>query len=134
MTKVFVNGTFDVIHPGHIRLLETARRLAGTGGSVVVAIDSDDRVKSKKGMDRPVFSQEDRLFVISSLRYVDLVRVFHSDEELEKLIKDFNPWYMVKGSDYIDQPVIGSNYCKQIVYVERNEYSTSKILQSTAVG
>lgn len=130
MTKVFVNGTFDVIHPGHIKLLETARKLAGSGGSVVVAIDSDRRVSEKKGPNRPIFSEADRLKVISSIRYVDLVRVFDTDQELEDLIKNFNPWYMVKGSDYQNQPIIGKQYCKQVVFVERDDNSTTKIIGS----
>lgn len=128
MTKVFVNGTFDVVHPGHLKLLETARKLSGSGGSVVVAIDSDRRVRERKGENRPVFSQDDRLRLLSSIRYVDLVRIFDSDQELEDIIKSFNPWYMVKGTDYQNQPIIGKQYCRQVVYVERDDNSTTKII------
>lgn len=128
MTKVFVNGTFDVIHPGHIKLLETARKLSGSGGSVLVAIDSDRRVIEKKGTSRPLFSQDDRLKVLSSIIYVDWVRVFDSDQELEDIIKSYSPWYMVKGSDYINQPIIGQQYCRQVVFVERDDNSTTKII------
>ena len=71
MTKtVFVNGTFDILHRGHLDLLEYAR---SQGDKVVVGIDSDDRVREKKGPTRPVNTAEDRAHMLQSLKFVDHV-------------------------------------------------------------
>ena len=70
MSTVFVNGTFDVLHRGHLMLLEYAK---GQGDSLIVAIDTDARVKEKKGYSRPVNSESERIFMLQNLRWVDLV-------------------------------------------------------------
>lgn len=123
---VFVNGTFDVLQPGHIALLTWARQ---QGSCLVVAIDSDRRVKEKKGSERPFFSKEDRVFMLSSLRVVDIIYSFDSDEELEKLIKEIKPDIMVVGSDWKDKKVIGSEFAKDLQFFDRvGNYSTTRIL------
>jgi D-beta-D-heptose 7-phosphate kinase/D-beta-D-heptose 1-phosphate adenosyltransferase len=128
MKRIFVNGTFDMMHRGHLELLKYARSL---GDQVWVAIDSDRRAKKLKGAGRPVETQEDRKFMLESLKYVDLVFIFDSDDELEQIIKGCKPEIMVKGSDYKGMPIIGSFYCKKIVFFERlHEYSTTKTLQN----
>ena len=83
MTKVFVNGTFDVLHPGHLALLNYARSL---GDYVVVGIDTDDRVREKKGPSRPVNGEKDRRIMLLNLKSVDEVKFFGTDEELENYI------------------------------------------------
>ena len=128
LNRIFVNGTFDMLHRGHLELLKYARSL---GEQLWVAIDSDKRTKKLKGAGRPVINQPDRKFTLESLKYVDLVLVFDTDEELEQIIKGCNPTIMVKGSDYIGKPIIGRQYCKQIIFFDRiNEYSTTKALQN----
>jgi D-beta-D-heptose 7-phosphate kinase/D-beta-D-heptose 1-phosphate adenosyltransferase len=82
MTTVMVNGTFDVLHPGHIALLNTARSY---GDHLVVAIDTDRRVKELKGDKRPINNQNDRRIMLSALKAVDIVELFDSKEELIKL-------------------------------------------------
>jgi D-beta-D-heptose 7-phosphate kinase/D-beta-D-heptose 1-phosphate adenosyltransferase len=127
MNRIFVNGTFDMLHRGHLELLKYARSI---GDQVWVAIDSDRRTKKLKGAGRPVVNQADRKFVLESLKYVDLVFIFDTDEELDEIIKGCKPTIMVKGSDYKGKPIIGSHYCKQIIFFDRlNEYSTTKALQ-----
>jgi D-beta-D-heptose 7-phosphate kinase/D-beta-D-heptose 1-phosphate adenosyltransferase len=129
MTKIVVNGSFDVVHYGHLKLLEYARSFPNS--YVLVLIDSDLRIQQLKGPSRPVNKVHERKFQLSSLKYVDDVAVFGSDEELIALIKDFSPDYMIKGSDYKDKPVIGSEYCKEIIFYDRiKNYSTTQKIQS----
>jgi len=123
--KVWVNGTFDVLHVGHIKLLE----FASTFGKVKVGIDTDKRVKELKGIDRPFNKQEDRKLMLESLKFVDEVLLFDSREELINCIKDYKPDYMIIGDDYKNQKVYGSEYAKKLVFFEKlPNYSSSKIL------
>ena len=114
MTKVIVNGTFDILHLGHLRLLQHARSYPNS--YVLVLTDSDKRIKELKGPNRPIHTEYERTSLLFALKYVDKVEVFNSDEELAQLIKDFDPDVMVKGSDYKDKPVIGAEYCKKIIF------------------
>ena len=125
--KIFVNGTFDVLHPGHVALLNYAR---GLGVHLLVAIDSDRRVRALKGASRPFFNQTDRKFVLSSLRCVDQVEVFDTDDELEHIIKVYEPDIMVKGSDYVNKPIIGEEHCGRIEFFKRiDDYSSTKAIE-----
>jgi len=125
MIKVFVNGTFDIIHFGHLQLLNYARSL---GDSLTVGIDSDERVREKKGVSRPINNVCERQELLLNLKAVDHVYVFNTDSELIDLIKDCD--IMVKGSDYRGKSVIGETYCKNVIYFDRlNEYSSTKKIQ-----
>jgi D-beta-D-heptose 7-phosphate kinase/D-beta-D-heptose 1-phosphate adenosyltransferase len=125
--KIFVNGTFDLLHPAHIQLLNYAKSL---GDYLHVAIDTDGRVKEKKGESRPVFSQDERKFFLMNLKAVDGVSFFSTDQELEEEIKRFSPDIMVVGSDWKGKPVIGSQFAKELKFYDRIEnYSTTKTLQ-----
>ena len=126
--KIFVNGTFDVLHPGHLDLLQYAKSL---GDFLLVAIDSDIRVASKKGKDRPVNPEYNRVRLLQSLKAVDNVLVFGSDEELTEIIKQYQPDIMIVGSDWKDKPVIGSQYAKRLEFYSRTtSYSTTQILEN----
>lgn len=125
--KVWVNGTFDVLHVGHIKLLQ----FANIFGEVRVGIDSDDRVKKLKGDDRPFNTWIDRAFVMSSIKYVHSVVEFNSDEELIKQIKFWEPDIMVLGSDYKNKQIIGSEFVNEVILFDRLDgYSTSSILNN----
>jgi D-beta-D-heptose 7-phosphate kinase/D-beta-D-heptose 1-phosphate adenosyltransferase len=125
MKKVFVNGTFDILHTGHIALLEYAKSL---GNKLIVGIDSDDRVRLLKGSLRPINSQLERGTLLNALKSVDEVFIFDTDAELVSLIKECD--VMVKGSDYKDKHIIGQDICKEIVFFERlNGYSTTEKIQ-----
>jgi D-beta-D-heptose 7-phosphate kinase/D-beta-D-heptose 1-phosphate adenosyltransferase len=127
MTTVFVNGTFDVLHRGHLELLRYAKSL---GDYVVVGIDTDYRVKEKKGQSRPINNAADRAFMLINLKSVDEVRFFSTDKELEDLVKSVKPDIMVVGSDWKDKSVIGSYYAAKLLFFDRiDEYSTTKIIQ-----
>lgn len=125
--RVIVNGTFDILHRGHIEMLNYAR---SQGSYLLVAIDSDTLVKSLKGESRPVNNQEDRKFALGNLKCVDAVWVFDSQDELEHICKIYKPDLMIKGSDYIGKKITGSQYCNNIkFYPLVQNYSTSKIIE-----
>ena len=126
MKRIIVNGTFDILHSGHLALLNYARSL---GDHLVVAIDSDRRVKELKGVSRPVNTQAERQELLSNLRSVDEVRIFDSDLELVDIVAKCA--IMVKGSDYRDRPIVGSEVCSSIVFFERIDgFSTTEKIQS----
>ena len=126
MKRIIVNGTFDIVHSGHLALLNYARSL---GDHLVVAIDSDRRVKELKGASRPVNTQSERQELLSNLRSVDEVRIFDSDQELVDIIAQCA--IMVKGSDYRDRAIVGSEVCPSIVFFERIDgFSTTEKIQS----
>jgi rfaE bifunctional protein nucleotidyltransferase chain/domain len=125
MKKIFVNGTFDILHDGHLQLLNYAKSL---GASLAVAIDSDARVKLLKGESRPINNQQERANMLINLKAVDEVYIFDTDEELKHLVSIHN--VMVKGADYKDKPVIGSDVCKELIFFEIIDgYSTTKKIQ-----
>jgi rfaE bifunctional protein nucleotidyltransferase chain/domain len=95
-TVVFTNGCFDLLHPGHVRLLEAAR---ARGDVLVVAINSDSSVRGLKGPQRPILPEQERAAVLASLAAVDAVTIFAEEtpcELLERLLPDI----LVKGSDW----------------------------------
>jgi rfaE bifunctional protein nucleotidyltransferase chain/domain len=126
MKKIFINGTFDIIHLGHLALFNYAKSL---GDFLLVAIDSDKRVKQLKGNDRPINNQIERKTLLENLKAVDEVQIFDTDQELIDIIATCD--VMVKGSDYIGKPIVGEHVCKQIIFFDRiNGYSTTKKIQS----
>ena len=128
MKHIFVNGTFDVLHPGHVQLLNYAKSF---GDTLTVGIDSDRRVAEKKGPSRPIYNIKDRSFMLQNLKSVDYVVVFDSDEELEHCLKTIRPDIMVVGSDWKEKSVIGSMYSAELKFFDRiEEYATTKTIQS----
>jgi len=124
---IWVNGCFDILHRGHIEMLRYAKSL---GDYLVVGIDADWRVAKAKGESRPFNCQEDRKFLLESIRYVDKVVVFETDSELRGMVYHFKPDFMVVGSDWSGKNVIGSEYSKNVSFFDRvGEYSTTKILE-----
>ncbi|MFZ0311659.1 MAG: bifunctional D-glycero-beta-D-manno-heptose-7-phosphate kinase/D-glycero-beta-D-manno-heptose 1-phosphate adenylyltransferase HldE [Candidatus Korobacteraceae bacterium] len=101
---VFTNGCFDLLHVGHIRLLEEARR---KGDRLIVGLNSDDSVRRLKGPLRPVVGESERAQVLAALSAVDAVVVFHDDTPL-RLIEAIRPDVLVKGGDYTEDAVVGA--------------------------
>jgi len=127
MKLVWINGCFDVLHRGHFEMFKYAHSI---GDFVLVGIDSDAKVKKDKGSTRPFNKLTDRKFALESIRYIDKVIVFESKEELEALIRQFEPDYMVVGSDWKGKTVVGAHYCTELKFFDRIEgYSTTNILQ-----
>lgn len=126
--RVIVNGTFDILHRGHLEMLRFAR---SQGSYLLVAIDSDKSVRHLKGENRPINNQEDRKLALESLKFVDAVWIFDNQEELTHICKIFKPDLMVKGSDYYGKTITGAEYCNYIKFFPTvTGYSTSKIIES----
>ena len=125
--KIIVNGTFDILHRGHVELLEHAKSL---GEFLLVCIDTDRRVKELKGEGRPINNQADRAFMLQGLKCVDAVWTFDSEEDLERICQMYQPNVMVKGKDYEGKRIVGAKHCKEIKFVELVDgYSTTSIIQ-----
>ena len=100
------------------------------GNQLLVAIDTDRRVRELKGNSRPVNSEEDRRFLLLNLKSVDWVWTFDSDQDLIRIIDTYKPDIMVKGSDYKNKPIVGEHLIKEIKFYDRVEpYSTTKTIQ-----
>ena len=125
MKTVFTNGCFDVLHPAHIKLLEFCKSL----GRVVVGLNSDESVRALKGTMRPIFSQEDRKYMLESCKYVEEVHVFEEDTPYN-LIKSIKPDIVVKGGDYKAENVIGADLAEVIIFEYIDGYSTTKIIKN----
>ena len=126
MIKVWVNGTFDIVHLGHIQLLKKAAEL---GDLLIVGLDGDRRVTELKGEQRPINNLVSRITLLESIKYVDRVVAFDSDEHLETLIKTMRPAIMVIGEEYRGKRIIGSEYVGEIIYFPQMEgFSSTHII------
>jgi D-beta-D-heptose 7-phosphate kinase/D-beta-D-heptose 1-phosphate adenosyltransferase len=103
---VFTNGCFDILHKGHIRILQKARDF---GDILVVGMNTDASVKKIKGPGRPVNFERDRADVLSALACVDFV-VFFSEPTPEKLIHALHPDFLVKGGDWKKKDIVGASF------------------------
>jgi D-sedoheptulose 7-phosphate isomerase len=132
---VFTNGCFDLIHPGHIDLLERAKKM---GTKLIVGINSDKSVRKIKGAGRPFQSQEERKMILENLKPVDEVIIF---DELtpENLIKNIKPDVLIKGGDWNINEIIGADFVLNAggevhSLSLKNGYSSSKIAEKIKVG
>ena len=103
---VFTNGCFDILHPGHIHILDQAKSY---GDMLIVGLNSDNSIKRLKGPSRPKVSQNDRLKILSSIKFVDYVVLFEEETPL-KLIEKIKPNFLVKGGDYILEDIVGREF------------------------
>ena len=120
---IFTNGCFDLIHIGHIRLLEFAASL----GKLIVGINSDSSVKKLKGASRPINQINDRIEVLKSIKYVSEVIMFDEETPLN-LIKELKPKIIVKGGDYKLEEVIGFGYAEVVIFPFVSGYSSTGII------
>jgi D-beta-D-heptose 7-phosphate kinase/D-beta-D-heptose 1-phosphate adenosyltransferase len=128
MRYIMTNGAYDILHPGHIALLNYAKSL---GDYLMVAIDTDSRISEAKGPDRPVNNLQTRKCILENLKAVDEVRVFTNDEELVTIIKEYNPDVRVIGSDWKNGNIVGEEFCKSIEFFDRvNDESTTNTLEN----
>jgi len=116
MKKVWVNGVFDILHRGHLSLLDFAK---SQGDFLLVGIDSDERVRQLKGETRPINSQEDRKYFLENLKFVDKVIIFNTEEELNNVIKEYSPDIFVVGTDYMNKKIIGKEWAKEIIFYDK---------------
>ena len=128
---VFTNGVFDLLHPGHVELLEAARR---EGSALIVGLNSDASVRRlNKGTERPVVPEADRARILAGLAAVDCVVLFEEDTPLE-LIKSLLPDVLVKGADYRRDSIVGADWVEarggRVVRVPLVEgFSTSSLVE-----
>lgn len=128
---VFTNGVFDLLHPGHVELLETARR---EGTALVVGLNSDASVRRLgKGADRPLTGESARARVLAGLAAVDCVVLFDEETPLE-LIHSLAPDVLVKGADYTRESIVGGDWVEskggRVVRVPLvSGFSTSSIVE-----
>jgi len=128
MKRALLTGCFDVLHLGHIRIIQYAMSMCD---ELVIAIDGDDKVKKEKGPARPFNSEEDRAAFLTSIKGVDRVFVFYSESHLEKLCEELFPHYRLVGSDWKGKKIVGGEHSKEIIYYDRIPgYSTTNILES----
>jgi len=107
---VFTNGVFDLLHPGHVELLEAARR---EGAALVVGVNSDASARRlAKGSGRPVAGQDARARVVAGLAAVDCVVLFEEETPLE-LIRALEPDVLVKGADYARDRIVGADWIEE---------------------
>lgn len=102
---VFTNGVFDLLHPGHVDLLDKARR---EGAALVVGLNSDASVKRLKGPERPIRTSSERAIVLAGLEAVDAVVVFEEDTPFE-LVRAIEPDVIAKGGDYSPDTIVGAD-------------------------
>lgn len=127
---IWVNGCFDILHPGHFELL----RYAASLGNLHVGIDSDLRVRKLKGPGRPVNDDTFRADMLSSLTFVKKVYIFETDWDLRSTIKKLKPDFMVIGDEYKDKTIIGAESAKRIVFFPKSLHSTTEIINKIKNG
>lgn len=103
---VFTNGCFDILHFGHVKYLQDAKR---KGDYLIVAVNSDASIKKIKAKNRPVIGQSDRLKTIAALSSVDFTLLFNENTPL-KLIKALKPDVLIKGADWSKEKIVGADF------------------------
>tara|TARA_R110000803_G_scaffold136620_1_gene203529 strand:- start:1453 stop:1875 length:423 start_codon:yes stop_codon:yes gene_type:complete len=131
-TRVWINGTFDVVHLGHIKLFQLGKNqleFPHNKTNVRVGIDDDNRVQSMKGPNRPINPLSNRVEFLKSIRFIDDIVVFGSDDELCEKIREYSPHIMCIGEEYRNRTIIGEEYVGRVIYVDKfNDLSTTNIV------
>ena len=123
---VWCNGTFDILHPGHMQLFKVARSL---GDKVIVATDTDEKIKKDKGEHRPVNDLCYRVAMLEAIKYIDVVLTFGNRQELEGLIQLYTPDILLLGDDWQGGDVVGIEHAKGVRFLPRvGGYASSKTL------
>ena len=127
MSIVWTNGTFDILHPGHIQLFKVAKEL---GDMVIVGTDTDEKIKKDKGSDRPINDLCYRVAMLEAIKYIDAVHTFDTRSELEGLIQMYNPDILLIGDDWRDGDVVGREYAKEVRFLPRvGGYASSNTIK-----
>ena len=124
---VWCNGTFDILHPGHIELFKVGKSL---GDKLIVATDTDEKIRQDKGASKPINNLCDRISMLQAIKYIDEVLYFNSRKELEGLIKLYMPDILLLGDDWQGGDVVGVEYAKEVRFLPRyGGYSSTKIIE-----
>ena len=128
--NIWDNGCFDILHVGHLNLLQAAKKYKNKKNILYVGIDSDKRVKELKGNDRPINNENDRKRLLESLKMVDKVVIYDTQEEMCNYIKSFNIDYMMIGDEYKDKNIFCREFSKNdVVFFPKDNRSSSKIIE-----
>jgi len=128
---VFTNGVFDLLHPGHVRYLEAARR---HGDVLIVGLNSDASVRRNKGPERPISPENERAEVLSALECVDAVSIFDEDTPAD-IIRRVQPDILVKGADWPADQIVGRDTVEArggrvILEPVEQGYSTTRLIDA----
>ena len=123
---VWCNGTFDILHPGHIELFKVGKSL---GDKLIVATDTDEKIRQDKGSSKPVNNLCDRISMLQAIKYIDEVLYFGNRKELEGLIELYSPDILLLGDDWKGGDVVGIQYAKEVRFLPRLNYSTTDIIK-----
>ena len=127
MSIVWTNGTFDILHPGHIQLFKVAKEL---GDMVIVGTDTDEKIKKDKGDHRPINDLSYRVAMLEAIKYIDAVHTFDTRQELEGLIQMYNPDILLIGDDWRYGDVVGREYAKEVRFLPRvGGYASSNTIK-----
>ena len=133
---VLTTGAFDMLHPGHVKLLEEAKKLAGSDGKLVVLIARDETVRRNKGRD-PIFDEESRRYMVSMLKPVDEVILGYTPPSFEKVIERVKPDMVVFGYDQEKFREEFERFCKErgidVDIVVARKYSLGRLNSSTEI-
>ena len=133
---VLTTGAFDMLHPGHVKLLEEAKKLAGSDGKLVVLIARDETVRRNKGRD-PIFDEESRRYMVSMLKPVDEVILGYTPPSFEKVIERVKPDIVVFGYDQEKFRREFERFCKErgidVDIVVARKYSLGRLNSSTEI-
>ncbi len=127
---IFTNGCFDILHIGHIKLLEFCYNIE-KNNKVIVGLNSDKSIRGLKGPTRPINNQTNRKKVLESIKFVDQVIIFDEPTPIN-LIKKIQPDIIVKGGDYKPEEVVGNEIAKVVIFNFIDGYSTTKTLERIA--
>ena len=122
---IWINGSFDVLHAGHIELFKYAQSV---GDRLVVGTDTDERIRELKGSTRPINKQKHRLSMLRAIRYIDEVVTFGSMEQQLLRMKQSGAKILVIGSDYKGKPVVGDDFMEVVFFERVDGLSTTNIV------
>ena len=123
---VFTNGCFDILHSGHIKNLQFAKK---NGDILVVGLNSDESIKRLKGSERPINDINERSTILSLFDFVDYIIIFSEDTPLN-ILKILRPHILVKGSDYKIENIIGTEFVEKVILFDYiNDKSTTNIIK-----
>jgi len=128
---LLANGCFDLLHVGHVRYLRAAKKL---GGRLIVAVNSDDSVRTLKGAGRPVMPAEERAEILAALADVDAVVIF-SEPDVRALVRELRPDVQVKGTDYTAESVPEGDLVRELggrveIVGDPKDHSVTEIIRS----
>ena len=123
---VWCNGTFDILHPGHIELFKVGKSL---GDKLIVATDTDEKIRQDKCESKPINNLCDRISMLQAIKYIDEVFYFNDRKELEGLIELYSPDILLLGDDWRGGDIVGVQYAREVRFLPRLNYSTTDIIK-----